>query len=431
MDVLIIGAGYAGLTLGALLARKGYQVLILEKRERIGGRAGGERDEQGFYWEYGQHSHRLAEEGPAYQVFQFLGEKIEFLAGEYPPMVYYQGGLYPRPGSILSIIQSKMFSGWEKFSVAKLMIGLIRANPNDWYGKSVWEFSQEKISSPERIKNFLDLLCFTIMVPKAEFCSAGELIDFMKKALRAKRKVGTPKGGSEQTLKKLEQIIKTNGEIHTNEEVKAISVKNGQVLGVETANNFYKSKAVVFTAPLDQLLSLLPLDLLPENLINYAKNLEHTASLMLYLISDEPIAKMGLIMGAGVPLWAHFPTVEDRSLAPKGKHFAVFCWMLERGKSQDSAHLQEAEKNLRSAIAQMFPGYQAKVLSEKKVFVPLQNGALLKPGQARPFRPSPEAVKIKGLFLAGDTTNGQGVSGDIAFSSALKAYQAVLSYLSD
>jgi len=429
-EVIIIGAGYAGLSLGALLAHKGYKVLILEKQERIGGRASGYRDSEGFYWEYGQHSHRLAEEGPAYRVFQSLGQKIEFVSAEYPPMVYYQGNLYPRPGSILSIIKSKMFSGGEKFQVTKLMIRLIRADPNQWWAKSAWEFAQEKIFQPEKIKNFLDLLCFTIMVPKAESCSAGELIDFMKKALRAKRKVGTPKGGSEQTLKKLEQIIRTNSEIKTNEEVKAISVKNGEVIGIETANNFYPAKIVVFTAPLDQLLSLLPLDLLPENLINYAKNLEHTASLMLYLISEEPIAKMGLIMGAGVPLWAHFPTVEDPSLAPNGKHFAVFCWMLERGKSRDSTNLQEAEKKLRNAIAQMFPDYQAKVLSEKKVFVPLQNGALLKPEQARPFRPSPDEVKIKGLFLAGDTTNGEGVSGDIAFSSALKAYKAILNHLS-
>ncbi len=36
-DVLIIGAGMAGLTCGCLLAQKGLHVLILEKNDKIGG----------------------------------------------------------------------------------------------------------------------------------------------------------------------------------------------------------------------------------------------------------------------------------------------------------------------------------------------------------------------------------------------------------
>ena len=36
-DVIIIGAGMAGLTCGCLLAQKGLEVLIIEKNQKVGG----------------------------------------------------------------------------------------------------------------------------------------------------------------------------------------------------------------------------------------------------------------------------------------------------------------------------------------------------------------------------------------------------------
>jgi len=425
MDVIVIGSGYAGLSVAALLARKGYKVLVLEKSGLLGGRAAGYRDKEGFYWEYGQHSHRLGEDGPAYAVFKALGETIDFVPGQHPPVVFYKGKLYPRPDSPLSILKSRMLSLRARVQIIRVLLKLVRAKPEDWYAKSLLDFYRANFSRLSEVEDFLNLLSFTIMVPRAEFCSAGELIDFLKKALKAKRKAGTPIGGSSQVLGKLEKIIRSNGEIVLNEEVKRIKIVNGAAVGVETDKKFYSARAVVFAAALDHLLSLVPESLLPEPLIEYAQTIEHTSSIMLQWVSEEPIAKTGLIMGVGIPLWGHFPTVEDPTLAPAGKHFAVFCWMLDRGKGRNPEHQAEAERNLRQAMETMFPGFAKKVVSEKKIFVPLQNGALLKPEQSRPFRPATDAAKIKGLYLAGDTTNGEGVSGDIAFSSALKAAELI------
>jgi flavin-dependent dehydrogenase len=37
VDVIIVGAGMAGLTCGCLLAKKGLKVLIIEKNQKVGG----------------------------------------------------------------------------------------------------------------------------------------------------------------------------------------------------------------------------------------------------------------------------------------------------------------------------------------------------------------------------------------------------------
>nr|MBA2306433.1 FAD-dependent oxidoreductase [Acidobacteriota bacterium] len=55
-DVVIVGAGFAGLSAGALLADRGVRVLVLEARGRLGGRATAFRDrETGEIVDNGQH----------------------------------------------------------------------------------------------------------------------------------------------------------------------------------------------------------------------------------------------------------------------------------------------------------------------------------------------------------------------------------------
>lgn len=49
---IVIGAGVAGLATAGLLARDGYDVTVLEKQHRVGGRAGVIED-AGFRWDMG------------------------------------------------------------------------------------------------------------------------------------------------------------------------------------------------------------------------------------------------------------------------------------------------------------------------------------------------------------------------------------------
>ena len=52
-DVLIVGAGYAGLTAARELTRAGKTVLVLEARNRVGGRVWTERFADGAYVDWG------------------------------------------------------------------------------------------------------------------------------------------------------------------------------------------------------------------------------------------------------------------------------------------------------------------------------------------------------------------------------------------
>ena len=63
---------------------------------------------------------------------------------------------------------------------------------------------------------------------------------------------------------------------------------------------------------------------------------------------------------------------------------------------------------------------RGKVVRERKLFVPVLNGNMLMTRQSYPHRPDIASKDISRLYFVGDTTRGEGCSGDIAFSSALK-----------
>jgi hypothetical protein len=92
----------------------------------------------------------------------------------------------------------------------------------------------------------------------------------------------------------------------------------------------------------------------------------------------------------------------------------------------DKKIIEQAEKRLKSAISTVFPNFIPMVVEERKIVVPVMNGNVLTPAQSKPYRPDIQCSTIQGLYFIGDTVRGDGCSGDISFSSAMKAVDKIL-----
>lgn len=100
-EVVVIGAGISGLATAALLARDGYDVLVVEKNAEVGGRAG-RVEREGFRWDTGPSWYLMAEVfdrffaamgtsaaaeldlvalDPAYRVWDGPGEPVDVHSG--------------------------------------------------------------------------------------------------------------------------------------------------------------------------------------------------------------------------------------------------------------------------------------------------------------------------------------------------------------
>ena len=425
-DAIIIGAGYAGMSAAALLAHSGRKVVVLEAAGMIGGRALSYRNEKGYVWEYGAHSHRLAHEGIANEVFKRLGEEIDFLPEAKDAKLIFKGRLWERPEGPAGFLKTPLLSFRARLTLLALLIKIKKADPWAWYDKTLLDFYKTSSQNPE-LEAFLPFLGMTIMCPTPDKVSAGEVIEFLQRALKAKVGVGEPRGGSAQIFSKLRKHIERNGEIHLNENAEKIIIENGQAAGVETNRAKYSAPNIIFAARLPLVLDLMENFLLPRATLDYAKNIESSSSLTIDFITDRPVTNIRSgILGIDIPIWARFQSNADDSFTPRGKYISTWGIMLPWHFDGDKKIVEETEKRLKDTISAIFPNFMPMVIEERKTVVPVMNGNVLTPAQSKPHRPDVECAAIKGLYFIGDTVKGDGCSGDISFSSAMKAADKIL-----
>jgi len=393
----------------------------------IGGRALSYRNEKGYVWEYGAHSHRLAQKGIANEVFKRLGEEIDFLPKAKDAKLIFKGRLWERPEGPAGFLKTPMLSFRSRLTLLALLIKIKKADPLAWYGKTLLDFYRTSFQNSE-VEAFLPFLGMTIMCPTPNKVSAGEVIDFLQRALKAGIGVGEPRGGSAQIFSKLKKHIDKNGEIHLNEKVEKIIIESGIVTGIETDRAKYSAKNVIFAARLPLVLGLMDNLLLPKATLDYAKNIENSSGLTIDFITDKPVTNIrSSILGVDIPIWARFQSNADDSFTPHGKYISTWGIMLPWHFDGNKKIVEQTEKRLKDTISAIFPNFLPMVIEERKTVIPVMNGNVLTPAQSKPHRPDVECPTIKGLYFIGDTVRGDGCSGDISFSSALIAADKICS----
>ncbi|HVF84148.1 MAG TPA: UDP-galactopyranose mutase [Sphingomicrobium sp.] len=93
-DYLIVGAGFAGSVLAERLASDGARILLIDRREHIGGNAYDEPNDAGIlYHKYGPHIFHTNSE----QVFEYLSQFTKWRPYEHKVLAQVRGQLVPIP----------------------------------------------------------------------------------------------------------------------------------------------------------------------------------------------------------------------------------------------------------------------------------------------------------------------------------------------
>ena len=98
-DVIIIGAGFAGATVANVLANKGKDVLIIDKRDHIGGNAYDYMEEDIMIHKYGPHIFHTNSK----EVFDYLSNFTEWYKYEHKVLGHVDDKLVPIPFNFKSI----------------------------------------------------------------------------------------------------------------------------------------------------------------------------------------------------------------------------------------------------------------------------------------------------------------------------------------
>jgi phytoene dehydrogenase-like protein len=221
--------------------------------------------------------------------------------------------------------------------------------------------------------------------------------------------------------------VESNGTVNLGEKALEILVENGHVTGVRTERELYPCRRVVFAAPLGRLFGIADPSLFDKAFGDYCTGIEHSSSLCFDFITNGPVTDIkGGILGIDIPVWARFQTNADPSFTPQGKYLSTWGIMLPWGFDGDPDVVKATEKRLKLTLSRVFPHLLPTLLKERRLVIGEMNGTVLIPRQSRPHRPGVACTTVQGLFFAGDTVQGEGCSGDISFSSAMKVADSIL-----
>ncbi len=387
-EVVVIGAGFAGLTASALLAKKGFAVKLIDKNDQTGGRARVWK-EQGFVFDMGPSWYWMPEVFENY--YALFGKKAsdfyELKRMNPSYRIYFaENDILDVPSDYKELM--RMFEEIEAGSAKHLDKFLKEAKykyetgMNDFVWRtsnSITEFFDirilqqlfkinlfgsvsHEVRSAFKNKKLIKLLEFPVLFLGATPQNTPGLYSLMNYADLV---LGTwyPMGGMNEIVKAMESIARENGvEIILNEEVKHIKSENNKVKTVETTSNTYAVDAIVAANDyVNTDLKLLEKDksnydeqywekrtMSPSSLLFYVglnKKLENVKHHNLFFDEDFETHAHEIYTEPAWPskplFYTCIPSVTDPSVAPEGKENLFFLIPLAPGLKDSE---QEREK---------------------------------------------------------------------------------------
>ncbi len=268
--VIVIGSGFAGLSVASNLAKAGFDVLIFEKNESIGGRAR-QFKAKGFTFDMGPSWYWMPDVFEDY--FAQFGKKVsdyyslERLDPSYS--VFFHDSRMDIPADFEALCA--LFESMEQGSSAKLKAFLkeaqfkYEAGMNEFVfkpGLSIMEFASWKVVSASfrlqllsdmashvrkyfKNRKLIELLEFPVLFLGAMPSKTPALYSLMN---YADIKLGTwfPKGGMYQIVEGMGKLARSLGvEIKTNSPVDKIIVEGGRATGVNVGSEFFAADLIV------------------------------------------------------------------------------------------------------------------------------------------------------------------------------------------
>ncbi len=290
--VVVIGAGFSGLSCACHLAKQGYKVTLLEKNEQPGGRAR-VYSEKGFTWDMGPSWYWMPDVFERF--FQAFGKKVSdyYEVKRLDPSyrIKFQNEIVDIPASMSEL--EKLFETIEAGSSQKLRAFLGQAKYKYEVGlkklvykpsRSLLEFIDYKLlvgllkmdvftSIAKHVRKYfadeklIQLMEFPILFLGATADNTPALYTLMN---YADMTLGTwyPTGGMSSVVKGMVKLAaELNVDIKCNEEVVSFGFDQKQIKWVNTNENQYETDIVVAGADyhyVDQ-------KILPEDLRNYSE----------------------------------------------------------------------------------------------------------------------------------------------------------------
>jgi hypothetical protein len=440
-DVVVVGAGTSGLVAGALLAKQGKRVAIVEAHGYLGGRAMHHRY-RGH--EIGLGSHLVVDPGDSLtRVCEYLGVDMSHSERSDSMPFWDRTGWKP--------IQ-EFYGGGAKQGLKRCIEALMQADYGDfesWDHASLREWMSQ-YTSDEGVYLLWEAISVLEQVTfKWWEHSASENLYNRRMHYERKRTAGYsfwPMGGWEKLWKEMAATFEAlGGTLRQPETVDRVIVDAGRVRGVrlraprerDQPGDVLETDQVIVSVPVWDLPKLFDDHVLPWDLEQRIKLLANNRNkacwLGYWIAAKEPVIAMSeremasflATPRTGMPGFTLNFTGYDSGISPPGEYLSCFGAAFDATEHYGDRRWYDATfKKLWLDIEEMLPA--AKHALWKKPHVVTTYGVICKPGLVGGVRPDTYVRGLEGLWLTGDTTRVRGIGIDKAARSGITAAEAVL-----
>jgi phytoene dehydrogenase-like protein len=446
-DVVIIGAGAAGLSAGALLAKEGKSVLVCEKSPYLGGRALAVED-QGFKVNIGGH---LIEDGGSgiTKIFENVGkELIHGKVNAEMPVWDHEKNQW---GSIRDRYATDKT---ELKKVIKALVDTPFEELDRWDDRNLRDWIHQYTHDQGVVDLFEFLAVLECLTDEPWDHSASDNL-FVRKMHYQERRMAAYSCWPGQGWARLWQDLadactEQGGEVRLNTPVSRVVIEDREVKGVEIPSEApilpgvpygsepIKTNCVISTLPVWSVLNVVPESHLPDwyaGQIRYlAQDKFRVAWLGLYMATDEPLH---IYDPKELSTWLHDPVAGlpgffftqsnmDPSTAPEGKHLHVMGGVIPGEKGRDKEYVRETFDKFEQGMGIMYPALQKPVWKRRTLVFDPAFGVIQKPCLVGSYRPHWRAPNVSGLYFASETFKSRGIGVDRAARAALTCVEDYL-----
>jgi phytoene dehydrogenase-like protein len=445
-DVVIIGAGAAGLSAGALLAKEGKSVLIVEASPWLGGRGVAVPDE-GFKINLGGHLVEDSGSGIT-KVFEHVGKELVHGATSSDMVIWDHER--SRWGSIREQYAADK-------SELKKLIQIVVETPyedfDDWDDRTLREWMLQYTRHEGVIALWEFITVLEAITENWWDHSASDNL-YMRKMHYSEKGIGGysfwPGQGWDGMFNDLrDALVEQGGEVRLNTRASRAVIENGKIVGLAIENphvipneifeeTILETDCLISTLPVWNVLRVVPEQDLPDWYVAQIKHLarvEFRATwLGVYFATKEPIHALD---PRELATWLHTPnlphagfffnmTAMDPSVAPDGSYLYVGGLDIPGEKVRDVKWMLRAQEQFETDLAIMYPGLGHAYWRRRHLVHEPGLGVIQKPNLVGRFRPHWRAPNVEGLYFASDTFRSRGVGVDRAARAGVTVAEDIL-----
>lgn len=422
-SVVVIGGGLAGLSAAARLAYNGYQVKLLEKAPKLGGRAI-TIPLKGFNFNFGAHAIYARDKSILRKYQSEIGLQVDWKDFSASKAFYDLGSFTtPMPATLEGLLKTKVLDAENKvrftYEILKTMSSIERGEE----GTPIGEYLQKESDAVRDV--MLTIASSNFFTNEPEKIPSPLFFRYYKRLFATSRAVSYIGGGWQAIVQNFADIItEHNGEIIPREKVTAIEMEGNQIKAVQGKEKRYEADHFIFCIPPKELLNLFGETAFGKYFEEYTRYTPTQVVVYDVGLSERIPSPFTYVYHKGERVFITDISYYDKTCIPEGGQLMqAIAYLNEEEVAANKA--DEKIASIERVYDKHFPGWRDRLVTKrlsKKAIV--QEIKCIDDQRLMPTK----FYSLPNAYFAGDWCQGEGQLSELSFSSAYEVTRRIMKH---